>query len=459
MFWGFSPAIDFLEEACETESLKHKNELNILVIGAADSRHVLKTISRYYRHEIKQVNFYVFEVLLELTARQLLLLLTAFEPSDKLDVFDKSRLWMELYGNTLLRPNTSSYLIRKAHQLIHIVTDNEYLKFKLPVVSIEFLKYKERDCLETIFQFWRGKNFNIVSLWDGRLRQSLGVRYDTKDGVFDWDYHMKLKEVDEGKRINYREYKHWRSSGVAFTWLETESSQPNTTLASGVVKLGDRILHHGYLGDIVCPPYVNFGVECDDEEMLKTRNGVPAHRATDITERNLNAMFYEIEHQIAYTQKHRNDRELGVVITELTETNLQKLEMNSTEKEAETKTDDHVMKKETYPSMPVKQTKIFFLPTTALLDYPKKPKFKKLFDVVYVGQNLIQRLTPDVMTMANDDALLLVETRKFVTAYSKKQQEEYVEYATSLCKDCGCELLKPFHGLKDSLAKFQLKRK
>ena len=28
-----------------------------------------------------------------------------------------------------------------------------------------------------------------------RLRHNLGVRYDSRSGVYDWDYHMKLQEM------------------------------------------------------------------------------------------------------------------------------------------------------------------------------------------------------------------------------------------------------------------------
>ena len=30
---------------------------------------------------------------------------------------------------------------------------------------------------------------------EGRLRHYLGVRYDSRSGVYDWDYHMKLQEM------------------------------------------------------------------------------------------------------------------------------------------------------------------------------------------------------------------------------------------------------------------------
>ena len=41
---------------------------------------------------------------------------------------------------------------------------------------------------------------NVMWVWFGlfrdlRLRQHLGTRYDTRRGVFDWDYHMKLTEM------------------------------------------------------------------------------------------------------------------------------------------------------------------------------------------------------------------------------------------------------------------------
>lgn len=205
MLWGYGPAVDILAEIADVKPLNSQEELNILIIGASDGRHVLQTISKYYTHPRRKVNFYVTEVLLEMVARQLLLFLTALEPPDKLGLFEKTRLFMELYGNTLVRPNTSKYLVKMAYQLVYMVTDETYLARRLPLVSICNMKYTERDNLETIFQFWAKVRFdNVIKLWDGRIRQSLGARYDNKEGVFDWDYYMRLKEIPEGSRINVR---------------------------------------------------------------------------------------------------------------------------------------------------------------------------------------------------------------------------------------------------------------
>lgn len=205
MFWGYGPAVDILAEIKDLKPLNSREELNILIIGASDGRHILQTIAKYYTHPKRRVNFYVTEVMLDMIARQILLLMTALEPSDKLGLFEKTRLWMEIYGNTLARPNTIKYLVKKAYQLVHMITDESYLSFRLPPVSVSMLKYKERDSLETIFEFWAKARFeNVVKLWDARVRQSLGARYDNKEGVFDWDYYMRLKEVPEGSRINPR---------------------------------------------------------------------------------------------------------------------------------------------------------------------------------------------------------------------------------------------------------------
>jgi len=32
-------------------------------------------------------------------------------------------------------------------------------------------------------------------MWDGRLRQYLAARYDSRKGAFDWDLSMKLHEL------------------------------------------------------------------------------------------------------------------------------------------------------------------------------------------------------------------------------------------------------------------------
>ena len=68
-------------------------------------------------------------------------------------------------------------------------------------------QFRERDALEAVFRFWAGgekgpEAFPVSRLWDSRLRQYLGSRYDARHGVSDWDLHMKLH--DRGVRAGGR---------------------------------------------------------------------------------------------------------------------------------------------------------------------------------------------------------------------------------------------------------------
>ena len=129
MWWGYSPALDLQDEWKKSNSNKYENmkELNILLIGAADGRHVLKTLAQTYRHENSlQINFYVYEASLDLVARQLMLLTIALEPPEELGLQDKTRLFLELYGNSLVRPATANFVARKSVQFVHMVTDLDF---------------------------------------------------------------------------------------------------------------------------------------------------------------------------------------------------------------------------------------------------------------------------------------------------------------------------------------------
>nr|CAD7196458.1 unnamed protein product [Timema douglasi] len=305
MYWGYSPALDLQTEWGQRGLSGSTDELRILIVGASDGRHILKTLAQSHGYAKRKLIFHVMEGSLELMARQMMLLTVALEPSQVLGLHEKTRLFLDIYGNILVRPNSARYVADKATQLIHMVTDPDYRQAKMPLLKLDRLKYKERDYLEDIFKFWQKDGNNIFhprAHWDSRLRRHLGTRYDAKEGIFDWDYHMRLRPLG-GERINSREYKHWRGTGIAFTWPETECSKPNCTLASGVVLIGDRLCHHGYLGDIVSGPYVNYGIECEDEDMLRKTNGVHNKRSTDIAERNLMRLFSELQTRQPYVSQ------------------------------------------------------------------------------------------------------------------------------------------------------------
>lgn len=65
--------------------------------------------------------------------------------------------------------------------------------------NLFFLQFKERDELAKIFKSWTSSSssqhaapVSMSKAWDYRVRQHLGSRYDSREGCFDWDLHMKL---------------------------------------------------------------------------------------------------------------------------------------------------------------------------------------------------------------------------------------------------------------------------
>ncbi|CAG5131124.1 unnamed protein product, partial [Candidula unifasciata] len=317
-WWGFSPALDLqaigLEPVCDKLMCAVPDEIHILLVGAGDIRHILKTVARRYRHGQKKIKFYVIESALELYARDMLLMMIALELQKNMGLQDKTELFLEIYGNSLVRQQSSHYVETMAHELIKMVTDFDYMDKKLPLFDLSNLKYKERDFLESILKFWRNRSkiaFEIAKCWDLRLRQLLGVRYDSRKNVYDWDYNMEL--IERGGSIVYlHQYKQWRENGVAFQIRDGTYNVPNRTLSSAMVfKLdGERFPRRGYWGDMVVSPYITFGIETEEKSFYKKQNNLHTKTAEDVSEFNITSLFYEIARNEKYElPKVKTDKE------------------------------------------------------------------------------------------------------------------------------------------------------
>lgn len=220
MFWGFSEALDLFDEYLniakehcynaemqgvpidtQIPETKAQMEINILLIGPSDPRHIIKTMAKMYKHKANGVtpilNFYIIDGCIEILARNIALLSIALEDQDSLNLHSKTHLFMDVYGNTLMRASSYQYLVGKTKALLKIVTDDMWLEKLAPMLNIEGLKYRERDGLENALTFWlprEGHVFQIQQYWSARLRNHLGTRYDYREGQFDWDLNMVLKE-------------------------------------------------------------------------------------------------------------------------------------------------------------------------------------------------------------------------------------------------------------------------
>lgn len=453
MFWGISPALDLQEEYLNHGDIS-AYELNFLVIGGSDARHLIKTLAQAYRHSRRYMNFFVVDGCPELIARQLLLLSMSFEKTSRVGLLEKTRRLLEIHGNILLRTPTSRYLIAKSRELTKMITNPHYMNIIMPFVSIEQMKYRERDYMEQLFTFWTTGNsnqFNACDLWEQRLRHSLGVRYDTRFGVYDWDYHMRLKEL--AGQICYPEYKHFREHGVAFTWLETEVCRPNVTLAAGVYKCGERFLHRGYLGDLVTSPYIGYGLSCEDEEMLKAeKHGGNHKRSTDVAERNVMRMLYELENKEKFdpaTMNITSDQNLGMVVL-----------ANIDAKMSENGPDAPLNLRENRDTyIDIDYGKVNFLSLSALDNYPHKPQFQGLFHGIFVGHNVLPRVKPVVWSMARDNALVIMESRKYLVEQKKENIKAYGDQILQAAAAAQCEEVASFDSTRDDFAKFLIKRR
>ncbi|CAG9769832.1 unnamed protein product [Ceutorhynchus assimilis] len=444
MFWGVTPALDLFSEFKVHSETKFLNvDFNILIIGGTDARHILKTIARRYRHKGSiKLNFYVIESCMETIAKQLLLLITALQPQNTMGLDQKTKVFMELYGNTILRPYTAKYLTDLSHELVRMITDPDYLRQKIDFVNMK-IKYKERDYLENLVKFWSAKDeFNIVNIWDRRLRQNLGVRYDSKAGAFDWDLHMRMHQLGGGKQVCDQEYKSFRSNGMAFSWIESEVSRPNRSFVCATMPNGESFAHYGYLGDMETGPFVSFGLECEDEDFLKSTNMKNAYRATDVTERNLKQIFYEIENQQEYEHIRKNNMELGYAIIKQDKI---VLDLKTPETSRDFIKD----------CVKVENVSVNILSIKALEDMRHKPNYDNFFDVIYFAHNYMQKhFDHDIVDkILKEDFLLIAEHPLYVIANRKNDLEEYVKTVKEKTSKMKSNLLK-FDLEKDCYLKY-----
>lgn len=354
---------------------------------------------------------------------------------------------MELYGNTLVKPNTKNYLIKKSAQLIDIITDDMTREYCLPIVKLDALKYKEKDSIENIFKYWKNnKGFNISTMWDKKVRNYLGVRYDYRKNLFDWDLHMNIHNIDGGNRITNQEYIYWRDTGVAYTFLETDCTEPNYTFALALLKDGDNITAMDYFGDIINGPFPSFGLDCEDADMLKMGNMQPLKRSVDLTERNLTRIFYEIENQKPYEHKGKTD-DLGVIITELPNVKNPQEQITSNQVK---------VKSEHYPGTSVNDVEIHFITRTAMTDYPALDRYKNFFDVMYCGHIYFEKLNSNITTMIKDRGIVLMETRKYIVNYKQKEHDEFKQKLIDLMQLCKCVPTNDIDVIKNAVIKFHV---
>ncbi|XP_035997620.1 dynein assembly factor 3, axonemal isoform X1 [Fundulus heteroclitus] len=417
-WWGFSPARNLLRLGPVT----FDGEVNILLVGSGDPRHILKTIAD--SPDKQNLHVWVIETSMEVVARQLLLLYLTLLPQERMGINEKTEVFLELFGNGEIRSQTEETLRRAAAQLILSVTETTEEAMHA-CLNTTLLKFRERDELTRIFKLWLQETSPAASspvlmskAWDYRVRQHLGTRYDSRKGCFDWDLTMKLHEKGCGI-ISKQQYMRWREKGLAFEMREGIYQITNPTLLSTRVfnqQKGDKVGIRGYWGDIVSSPYLSFGVETDDRSLLKTQNGQHLKTAQDLSYANVQELFQSLSSRRGCLTALHSDPDAGKAAT---------------------------LSQQESPSvndlMPLGGVSVTFLPLDSLQKLPQKQKYCHYFNTIYFSTTCVHQLGPAMRQIAAPDGVLVVELAKYVLDLNKEQEAGFAEKAASSALEAGFE--------------------
>jgi dynein assembly factor 3 len=450
-WWSFSTALDILtlynEKVNEKKSDQLK-ELNILLVNAGDQSHILKTLSakKNFPKDLK-IRFFVYEKLLELYARDFLLLNLAVQHPAKMSIQEKTELYLELYGNLLVREYTAQFVIKKANEFIKCITDlDKMAATNLGLFNFGLLKFKERDFLEGIFKFWRLKipseqkdtdpNFPASKCWDIRLRTYFGTRYDVRKNAFDWDFQMKLIERKNCAIINCKVHSNWRDTGIGYELRDSVYDTANKTLASGMVfndpRNWEKTSRRGYFGDIIIGPYIAYGIESDNMDFYKKQNDHYRFTAWDVAKDNVSKLMSSVLEMSGLDLKKYQSKEEKVT-AKVTELKLEEI-VEEDEVEVEVKPEEKV-KEEDEEYFRLENVEVHFMPLTSMVDLAQKSKYEGFFDVAYFGNSGTIHMDAAMKRVLKPaKSLVVFETTKYMIELKSEQikalSEKMKEIAT-----------------------------
>ena len=226
----------------------------------------------------------------------------------------------------------------------------------------------------------------------------------------------------------------------------------------------------GYFGDIVTSPYIVYGVETENKEMLKTQNGEHVNTAANISEANVTAMFHEIAFKTKYdaaksaNAESTNGEGDGPKITEISEgeeeeepPTLEEIldkRLNVNVNEKENKDSSSSSTQVDHPLISIGNVKVIFLPLACTKDLVKKQKFQKLFHFGFFSNSLVHLLEPETKGLFADGAELAVESTKFVLDLKKEHHDQYAGKVVGMAEKAGFRRKTTFDPEKDAVARF-----
>ncbi|KAF4656067.1 motile cilium assembly [Perkinsus olseni] len=396
-FWGNSFACDLLNEPFGEPERPSGLPVNILMTGAGDIRHILKTVARRHVDE-PPLHFYVHESSAETIARHIFFLDLVTNP--KLTIRERCELFLSLYANALVRKKDARYLSEQVGRLQALVSgdteDDRSLAGLSKLVDFSTLKFRDRDAVHEAIGFWRESvEFDARNLRDQRLRGYYKTRYDHRKNLLDWDYHNGIKPV--APAVHWQEYKSFGMTGVCYETRLGTYDEPNRTMASYVDgrcrSRGTSVQVRGFWGDIINSPFPCFGAEaynkCDQERLFKISNEQHVHSSHEIADFNLACMLTEIATRQVKTLPPKSKEEDSYPY----KSPLERVRCTIEEVDEEDSEADSG-KGGRGRSLPAgfESVRVHFLLGDLTTDTLPKYKYKRFFDRIFVGESLAETL-------------------------------------------------------------------
>ena len=455
-FWGFSPAVDLLEEAaaagCDASEADESGPQRFLMVSPGDARHVLKTLAGAHARRAeggpntREFEANIFEKEPEVLARHALLLAVALD--FELPRRERAELLLELWANSLLREKTALYLATKARELSRMVSEDEGPL--APLIDVSALKMKDRDRLEEVFRSWgEDVEFEIVRLRDERLRTFYKTRYEHRASVLDWDFTWELTPIASiVHKIHFRD---WRMSGVLFEVRGSAYVAPNRTMASYASgrEKGGSVQRRGFWADVANGPFAAMGVTCDDQRLTDKKSDRHTKSSNDIAYYTVLQWLCEIEtgKRWGLKQEDIHDFEYGASVkgaggfakgflagggpklAALEEAG----EAGEEEEEGGAVVDVEEEARAQAARSKASAVKFGRLPPFKLRllsgdwgDLLRKPRHQSAFSALTLGTHVAYVLAdPRVSTLLRPKAAAIVETAKFLVELGKKPRADY----------------------------------
>lgn len=184
-------------------------------------------------------------------------------------------------------------------------------------------------------------------------------------------------------------------------------------------------------------PYLAYGIESDVEKFFKKSNEMYSHTATDVSRDNVTKYMQSVlELSGIDLKKYQAEEKKAEEVTgKLGEVKIcEVIEEEEEEEEANQNLDSKNKIEE--ESIVLEDYKVSFLPLTALQDIISKPKYERFFDVVYLANSAAGSLATGISKALKSEALVIVETAKFMIELDNEKILGFSEKMRELAKEC-----------------------